>query len=159
MHRRTPEQIRELEPESLSDWQLIRLSLVCGKIDAVCPPDDVGIIQRVLVWFENLGSKDASTCERAIGVFIVCIAIICLGVFISILEIIGTPWWGRYVPLSIFIITSFALTYAGKKAVITAGGDVFIVEGYKRRVAEKAAKRAAERRKQYRPISAQELES
>lgn len=158
MRQRAPEQIMALEAESLSDWQLIRMSLVCGRINAVRPPDGAGRIQRLLIWFQNLGSKDASVFEKAFFVFITCViticSLVCLGIFISILETAGAPWWSRYFPTSILIIVILALVYASKIAILRAGGDVLVVEGYKRRIAEKAA----ERRKHYRPISARELD-
>ena len=158
MRRRTPEQTMALEAGSLSDWQLIRMSLTCGGINAVRPPGDAGRIQRLLIWFQNLGSKDASVFEKVVIVSIRCIAIFCaivfLGFVISALEISGAPWWSRYFPTSILFLTWLTLAYFSKVAVLRAGGDVLVVEGYKRRIEEKAA----ERRKHYRPISARELD-
>lgn len=154
MRRLTSEQFMTLEAKSLSDWQLIRMSLVCGGINAVPPPDYAGRIQRSFFWFENLGSKDASVLERVILGSVVFAAVLCLGVAISILEITGTPWWGIYIPMGILAIALLAFTYASKIAVLRAGGDMLVVEGYKRRLAEKAT----ERRKHYRPISARKFD-
>lgn len=154
MRGRTREQIMALEAESLSDWQLIRMSLVCGGINAVRAPGDAGRIQRLLVWLQNLNSKDASIFERVILGSIVFIVVLCSGVIISILEITGAPWWSLYLLTSMLIVALFALAYFSNIAVLRAGGDVLVVEGYKRRISEKAA----ERRKHYRPISARELD-
>lgn len=154
MRRRTQEQIKALDHERLSDWQLIRMSLACGGINAVRPPDDAGRIRRLLIWFQNLGSKDASVFEKVILGSIVFIIVLCSGVAISILEITGAPRWSLFFPTSILVAALLALAYFGNVAVLRAGGDVLVVEGYKRRIAEKAA----ERRKHYRPISARELD-
>lgn len=151
MRRRTSEQLMALEAESLSDWQLIRMSLVCGGINAVPLPDDTGSIQRLLVLLKNLGSKDASVFEKVIFVFICSIPYTCFFVSVLMLEITGAPWWSRYIAMGVFVLASLFLAYIGRMAVLRAGGDVLVVEGYKRRLAEKAA----ERRKHYRPISAQ----
>lgn len=154
MRGRTREQIMALEAESLSDWQLIRMSLVCGGINAVRAPDEAGRIQRLLIWFQNLGSRDSSIFEKVILGTIVFITVLCSGVIISILEIIGAPYWSLFFPTAILVVALLALAYCGNVAVLRAGGDVLVVEGYKRRIEEKAA----ERRKHYRPISARELD-
>ena len=58
MRRRTLEQVEALDHEDLSDWQIFKLSMLCGGIYEVSAPDDAGRIQRLLIWVANLGSRD-----------------------------------------------------------------------------------------------------
>ncbi|MCG8624302.1 MAG: hypothetical protein MJE68_20200 [Proteobacteria bacterium] len=71
----------------------------------------------------------------------------------------GPDSWIRYIPISTLLVLMIFLNYFAVMFWLKAGGDVLVVEGYKRRKADRAARRTAERRKRYRPISARELDA
>lgn len=158
--RRTPEQVEALDHEALSNLQLIAMSFRCGRVPAVKAPDGAGVIQRLLIRCANFNSEDSSRLLTAITATIILFSMSTLiAILNSLPDIIHTPEWSRYMPAIAIFIALIISVYFSEVIAFRVGKSKLIVEGYKRRMAEKAARRIAERRKHYRPISARELDA
>jgi hypothetical protein len=160
---RTLKQIEVLDHRDLTNCQLFKMSFACGSHDtSVLVPDSAGYVQKWLIRYFNAFAAD-NPYRLLFAILVGGIN----GVMGSLTYMLarapdyagGPDSWIRFIPVSIFVIGFLLFHYLATVFWLKAGGNVVIVEAYKRGVVEKAAKRAAERRKQYRPISAQELES